>query len=85
MQTRFSIKPCRSGSLCLLWLVCLMMIATNAIAADQENRFYDDTRHGWFWYEDPPPTQDASEDKPKPTSKPPRNIPSLDNYSIDQL
>jgi len=85
MQTIFSIKPCRSGSPFLLWLVCLLMIATNAIAADQENRFYDDTRHGWFWYEDPPPTQDAKEDKPDSTSKLLRDIPSLDNYSIDQL
>ena len=85
MQTRFSIKPCRSGNLCLLWLGCLLMLATNASAAGLENRFYDDTRHGWFWYEDPPPVQDQSEIKPKSAEKPPRNIPSLDNYSIDQL
>jgi conjugal transfer pilus assembly protein TraF len=61
------------------------MIAGNAIAADQENRFYDDTRHGWFWYEDPPPTQDAKEVEPDPIRKPPRNIQSLEHYSIDQL
>ena len=85
MQTRFSIKPCRSGSLCLLWLGCLLMVAANASAAGLENRFYDDTRHGWFWYEDPPPVQDESETKPKPVEKPPRKLPSLDNYSIDQL
>ncbi len=85
MQTRFSIKPCRFGSLCLLWLCCLLMVATNATAAGLENRFYDDTRHGWFWYEDPPPVQDESETKPKPVEKPPRKLPSLDNYSIDQL
>ena len=85
MQMRFSIKPCRFGSPFLLWLVCLLMIAGNAIAADQENRFYDDTRHGWFWYEDPPPTQDAKEVEPDPIRKPPRNIPSLEHYSIDQL
>ncbi len=85
MQTRFSIKPCRSGSPFLLWLVCLLMIAGSATADGQENRFYDDTRHGWFWYEDPLPMQDAKEDKPNPTSNPPRSIPSLDNYSIDQL
>ena len=85
MQTRFSIKPYRSGSPFLLWLVCLLIIAANASAAGQENRFYDDTRHGWFWYEDPAPTQDAKEVEPDPIRKPPRNIPSLDNYSIDQL
>jgi len=85
MQTRFSIKPCRSGKLCLLWLVCLLMIAGNAIAVDQENRFYDNTRHGWFWYEDPPPVQDEPEVKPDSASPLPRNIPSLDHYSIEEL
>ncbi|HHL35388.1 MAG TPA: conjugal transfer protein TraF [Desulfobulbaceae bacterium] len=85
MQTRFSIRPCRSGSLYMLWLGCLLMIVANASAAGLENRFYDDTRHGWFWYEDPPLVQDESETKPKPVEKPPRKLPSLDNYSIDQL
>ncbi len=85
MQMRFSIKPCRSGSLCLLWLGCLLMIAGNAIAADQGNRFYDDTRHGWFWYEDPLPMQEETDVKSESAEKSPRKIPSLDNYSIDQL
>lgn len=85
MQMIFSIKPCRSGKLLLLWIVCSLMFAASATAADQEARFYDDTRHGWFWYEDPPPVQDESESKPDATSPPIRNIPSLDNYSIDQL
>ena len=61
------------------------MIATNATAAGLENRFYDDTRHGWFWYEDPPPVQDESDGKPAPANKTPRKLQSLDNYSIDQL
>lgn len=69
----------------MLWLGCLLMIVANASAAGLENRFYDDTRHGWFWYEDPPLVQDESETKPKPVEKPPRKLPSLDNYSIDQL
>jgi len=85
MQTRFSIKPCRSGSPFLLWLVCLLMIAGNVIAAGQEHGFYDDTRHGWFWYEDPLPVRDDSETKSESVEKPPRKLPSLDNYSIDQL
>ncbi len=85
MQMIFSIKPCRSGNLLLLWLICSLMFAASATAADQEARFYDDTRHGWFWYEDPPPVQEESEIKPDSVSSLPRNIPSLDNYSIDQL
>ena len=62
-----------------------MVAAANVTAASQENRFYDDTRHGWFWYEDPLPMQDAKEVKSESAKKPPRKIPSLDNYSIDQL
>ncbi len=85
MQMIFSIKPCRSGNLLLLWLICSLMFAAGATAADQEARFYDDTRHGWFWYEDPPPVQDESEIKPDSASPLPRNISSLDIYSIDQL
>ena len=61
------------------------MVSANASAAGLENRFYDDTRHGWFWYEDPLPMQDAKKVKSESAKKPPRKIPSLDNYSIDQL
>jgi len=85
MQMIFSIKPCRSGNLLLLWLICSLMFVAGATAADQGARFYDDTRHGWFWYEDPPSVQDESESKPDSASPLPRNIPSLDHYSIDQL
>jgi conjugal transfer pilus assembly protein TraF len=56
----------------------------------EENRFYNDTKHGWFWYEDPPPVQ---EEEPKieqaQTERKPAQIirkePSLDNYSIETL
>jgi conjugal transfer pilus assembly protein TraF len=51
---------------------------------DSGNRFYQDTRQGWFWYEDPPLELEEQKETPE---KPefPRNIPTLDNYSIDEL
>ena len=80
-----SIKLCRSGKLFWLLLASCLIISESAIAADQEGRFYNDTKHGWFWYEDPPLKEDEQEAIEKPPSKPPHNIPSLDNYSVDDL
>ncbi len=84
MQMTFSIKPCRSGSLIM---IILLLIGHAALGADPSaatgNRFYQDTKHGWFWYEDPPPEQ--KKQKTEPVVKPPREKPSLDKYSIDDL
>jgi len=64
-------------------LLCLTLsLATSAGATD--NNFYLDTKHGWFWYETPPPELDEPEIKPDPAIKL-RIIPSLDNYTIDDL
>ena len=68
-------------------MVCLTINLTCAIAdslivpgtRDTENRFYNDTKHGWFWYEDP--TMEVDEEE----NKPPRKIPSLDAYAIEDL
>ena len=51
------------------------------------NTFYQDTKHGWFWYEDPPPEQDLEEEKIKsdPMGKSSHIIPDLDHSSIDEL
>jgi len=48
---------------------------------DTGNTFYQNSKHGWFWYEDPPIEQ-ATKLKPL---KPPRNVPSLETSSIDEL
>jgi conjugal transfer pilus assembly protein TraF len=94
MLMTFSIKRCRSGKyLVLIWLClvpCLHVTVIGAKGADHldpgdtGNRFYQDTREGWFWYEDP--QQETEEQKVKPDkSQPPRTLPNLDNYSIDEL
>ena len=99
MQMTFSIKHCRSGScqvvtwLCLV--LCFQVAVTGAKASglpnldlpvmeDTGNRFYQNTKHGWFWYEDPPLDPEEQENKPE-KPKPSRKVPSLDNYLIDDL
>ncbi|MEA2115268.1 MAG: conjugal transfer protein TraF [Thermodesulfobacteriota bacterium] len=87
MQITFSIKHYRFGSLLLSGFVWLLIAVGNATAADieQKNRFYSETKHGWFWYEDPPPEQEVQESTPDLPVKPPERVPSLDNISIDEL
>ena len=91
MQTTFSIKPSRFGKLFRLWSVCLLIVAGNVSAADleamsaQQNRFYNDTKHGWFWYENPPLEQEEQAKTRAPPIKEPRKVSSLDSYSIDKL
>ncbi|KJR98810.1 MAG: hypothetical protein VR65_19600 [Desulfobulbaceae bacterium BRH_c16a] len=53
--------------------------------SEQQYGFYNDTKHGWFWYENPPLEQEEQANTPLPPIKEPRIIPSLDSYSIDEL
>ncbi|TKB11282.1 conjugal transfer protein TraF [Desulforhopalus sp. IMCC35007] len=85
MQIRFYTKPCHSGNHLALITVCLALILLSGTGASAtDNNFYQDTKHGWFWYENPPPEPDEPEIKSEPAVKP-RIIPSLDNYTIDDL
>ncbi len=45
-----------------------------------DNGFYQQSKHGWFWYADPPPPEETK--KQVPDSRP---IPSLESYSVDDL
>jgi conjugal transfer pilus assembly protein TraF len=65
-----------------LYLTLCLLGTTGAEAAD--NNFYQDTRHGWFWYEDPPPQPEEPIINPEPAVTP-RIIPSLEHYTIDEL
>ncbi|HHL34382.1 MAG TPA: conjugal transfer protein TraF [Desulfobulbaceae bacterium] len=101
MQMNSSIKLYRSGkgiliflSLPLFCLLCLPVVAGAANGtADPVSgdggigvKFYQDTKHGWFWYEDPLPEQDKQKkDGKKQKIKMPRKLPSLENYTIDEL
>lgn len=83
MLMRLSIKSCRFGS---LLLACLLMVATDthAIAA-QGDGYYDKTKDGWFWYEDPPPELEPLDPIDQKETVSPRVLPSLDNYEVEDL
>ena len=82
-QMTFSIKLYRSGNLAklagVLLLVCLLIPTAVVFADETGNRFYGDTKHGWFWYEDPLPEEELQE---KITQ---RKAVSLNSYSIGYL
>lgn len=101
MPTTSCTRPCRSGDLLRLCLAfclvlcseqCGMAAAGSTAGVPQEaNRFYSDTKHGWFWYEDPqlvqeeesePLEQDWTE---RNTAQTTRKEQSLDNYSVETL
>ena len=85
MQTRLSIRHCPSGKH-LRWIVLLLALGFLSAfrAAAEETTFYQESKHGWFWYEDPPPEQekDLPAEQTIGESHPP---PSLDSYTIDDL
>ena len=87
MHARSSIRLCRSGSLCC----ALVLVATLALAGDQPPAvapgFYDQSKHGWFWYENPPaePEVEQRPDKPAASVQPPPRDVSLANYSTEEL
>ena len=55
--------------------------AIAAHAADSADHFYDKSRQGWFWYEDPPA---AAQDQEEPGAKP-RDTITLDAFSMEDL
>ena len=83
IQMTFSIKLSRSGNLARLagvfLLVCLLLPAITVLAEESSNRFYGDTKHGWFWYEDPLPVEELPEEMIQ------RKAVSLNSYSIDDI
>lgn len=85
MQTRLSIRHYPSGKhvrRIVLWLFIGLLSAFSAAA--EETTFYQESKHGWFWYEDPPPEleKDLPAEQTISESHPP---PSLDSYTIDDL
>src|SRR5690606_33882169 len=87
MHARSSIRPCRSGSLCCALVLVAALAWGDDRAAIDAPGFYDQSKHGWFWYEDPPaePEAEQPQDPPVATARPvDRNV-SLANYSTEEL
>ena len=69
---------------CLILIVC--SLASHAHAEDpddQRAKFNDHGTWGWWWYEDPPKKDEKKENKEE--QKPKRVLPSLKDYTAEQL
>ena len=69
MFTRSAIKRCRFGS----YGLCLALLATPVWAGNSmppaATSFYQESKHGWFWYEDPAPVAEEEREMPVIESK----------------
>lgn len=87
MYTRSAIKLCRFGSVGLsLVLLALPAWAGNSMPS-ATNSFYQESKHGWFWYEDPAPAVEEEREMPDSESKasPLSREVSLAQYSTETL
>ncbi len=79
MNRKSFIRLCLSGSLMLL---AGMEASCQQFAyAEETDSFYQKSRQGWFWYQNPP-AKEEKEKKKKPVK---RQLPSLAQYSIQEL
>ena len=87
MYMKSSIRPFHFGSLGLcLALLALPVWAGNSMPSTTTS-FYQESKHGWFWYEDPAPVEEERKE-PTPETKSaasaPRDV-SLAHYSTETL
>ena len=86
MSTRSSIRPCRFGKLGLC-LALLLPVWAGATVPSEPASFYQESKHGWFWYEDPAPMLEHDQE-PASASKPAATVPrdvSLAHYTTQEL
>ena len=87
MFTRSAIKLCRFGSVGL----SLVLLAVPAWAGNSmpsaTNSFYQESKHGWFWYEDPAQVVEEKQEMPaaQPKSSAQSRDVSLAHYSTETL
>jgi conjugal transfer pilus assembly protein TraF len=80
MRARSFIRRYRFGSLGCCLLLLAAAVAAEAAAPPPAASFYQESKHGWFWYEDPVP----DEEDPG-LQKEPRQTPSLARYTSQEL
>ncbi len=85
MQTTSATRQYLFGK-CLSLFPLLFYLALGAVAAhaadSADHTFYDKSRQGWFWYEDPPAAAQGQVAKPEAES---RGTISLDAFSMEDL
>ncbi len=87
MYTRSAIKLCRFGSVGLsLVLLAVPAWAGNSMPSATTS-FYQESKHGWFWYEDPAPLVEEEREIPvkEPKASPLSREVSLAHYSTETL
>jgi conjugal transfer pilus assembly protein TraF len=87
MYTRSAIKLFRFGSVGLsLVLLALPAWAGNSMPS-AINSFYQESKHGWFWYEDPAQVVEENQEMPaaQPTTSAQSREVSLAQYSTETL
>ncbi len=81
MKENLFIRACRFGSIFLSGIAFSLVGVLSTQADDIQGRdFYEDTQHGWFWYEDPPPEEEKDKKEKKS-----RVLPSLRSYTTEEL
>jgi len=88
MFTRSAIKLCRFGSVGLILVLLAVPVWAGTSAPSATTSFYQESKHGWFWYEDPAPV--VEEEQKVPTAEPTTSVSmsrdvSLAHYSIETL
>ena len=87
MQPRLSIKLCHFGSLGLYLALLVTPVWAGSSKPSETTRFYQESKHGWFWYEDPSPVVEEEREmlaaEPK-TASLSREV-SLAHYSTETL
>jgi len=80
MQTAFSKKHIPSGRAVLLFcFLAAVLIGLPNTTVGMEQKFYNDAKQGWFWYEEPALEPEKTE---LPATRP---LPTLTDYSTEQL
>lgn len=87
MCMRFFIKLCRFGSVGLSLVLLAVSTWAGTSVPPTATSFYHESKHGWFWYEDPDPVIEEEREMPvtEPKAVPLSRDVSLAYYSTETL
>jgi len=69
-----------------VFLITLLLQITTPVLAGEKGLYYSDPKEGWWWYKYVEKEEKKEEpEKEKPVVKPPTRLPSLNDYTYEQL